>query len=125
MKIAFSCTGTDDTARTDPRFGRCEAFAVADTETQKIAYMQNAAQSAAGGAGIAAAQQLIDAGVKGVLTGNLGPNAFRVLSEAGIKAYCIGEMSVPEALAAFMKGGLAPIGEAGNAHAGMRGGPNA
>jgi predicted Fe-Mo cluster-binding NifX family protein len=125
MKIAFSCTGTDDTARMDPRFGRCEAFAIADTVTSKIVYAQNAAQSAAGGAGIAAAQQLIDAGVKGVCTGNLGPNAFRVLSEAGIKAYRIGEMSIGEAFAAFMKGGLEPIGEAGRAHAGMRGGPNA
>lgn len=125
MKIAISCTGTNDTARTDPRFGRCEAFALADTETKSITYAQNAAQSAAGGAGIAAAQQLIDAGAKAVLTGNLGPNAFRVLSEAGVKAYRIGEMTATEALEAFMKGGLEPIGEAGNAHAGMRGGRNA
>jgi predicted Fe-Mo cluster-binding NifX family protein len=40
---------------------------------------------AGGGAGISAAQSITDKGIDVVLTGNCGPNAYRVLSGAGIK----------------------------------------
>ena len=42
---------------------------------------------AGGGAGTKAAQLVIDKAVQTVLTGNIGPNAFAVLSAAGITIY--------------------------------------
>jgi predicted Fe-Mo cluster-binding NifX family protein len=108
----------------DPRFGRCEAFALIDTETGAIRFLDNAAKAASGGAGIAAAQQLLDAGVNAVCTGNLGPNAFRVLSEGEIKAYRVGEMPLMDAVNQLKEGKLEEISRAGQAHAGMHRGTN-
>ncbi len=121
MKIGISSTTGNEKALVDPRFGRCEAFAIIDTETSAIQFLDNAAKTAAGGAGIAAAQQLLDAGVEAVCTGNLGPNAFRVLNEAGIKAYRVNEMPLMDAAKLLKDGKLDEISQAGRAHAGMGG----
>ena len=47
--------------------------------------LDNSSAMAAGGAGISAAQMIAGQGVKAVLTGNCGPNAYGVLSAAGIQ----------------------------------------
>ena len=124
MKIGISSTNSNATAVVDPRFGRCEAFAIIDTETNAIRFLDNAAKTASGGAGIAAAQQLLDEGVEAVCTGNLGPNAYRVLSEAGIKAYRVSEMPLMDVAKLLKDGKLDEISQAGQAHAGMNRGSN-
>ena len=85
MKIAISATGLDLEAQVDPRFGRCRCFVIIDPDTMQFDAEENAGASASGGAGIATAQMIIGKGVDIVLTGNCGPNAFQVLSAAGIK----------------------------------------
>ena len=47
----------------------------------------NPGAQAGGGAGISAAQAIIDAGTDAVITGNCGPNAIGVLSQSGIKVH--------------------------------------
>ncbi len=124
MFIGISSTNSSATAAVDPRFGRCESFAIIDTDTNAIRFLDNAAKAASGGAGIAAAQQLLDEGVEAVCTGNLGPNAFRVLNEAGIRAYRVGEMPLMDAAKQLKEGKLEEINQAGQAHAGMNRGTN-
>ena len=85
MKIAISATGTTLDAEVDPRFGRCQHFIIADTETDGFEAVDNTSVAAAGGAGILAAQMIVKKGVEAVLTGNCGPNAHQVFSSAGIK----------------------------------------
>ena len=85
MKIAVSATGPTLDAEVDPRFGRCQYFIIADTETPDFEAINNASAMSSGGAGISAAQMIADKGVEAVLTGNCGPNAYQVLSPAGIK----------------------------------------
>jgi predicted Fe-Mo cluster-binding NifX family protein len=85
MKIAVSATGPTLDAEVDPRFGRCQYFIIADPETMAFEAIDNASAMAAGGAGISAAQMIAGKGVEAVLTGNCGPNAYQVLSPAGIK----------------------------------------
>jgi predicted Fe-Mo cluster-binding NifX family protein len=85
MKVAISSTGPTLEADVDPRFGRCQYFIVADTETMEFEAINNTSATAAGGAGISAAQMIVKKGVEAVLTGNCGPNAHQVLSPAGIK----------------------------------------
>jgi predicted Fe-Mo cluster-binding NifX family protein len=85
MKIAISATGTNPDTEVDPRFGRCQYFVIADLETNEFEGVDNTSASAGGGAGISAAQMIVEKGVEAVLTGNCGPNAHQVLSSAGIK----------------------------------------
>jgi len=85
MKIAISATGPTLDAEVDPRFGRCQYFIIADPETMAFETIDNASAASSGGAGISAAQMIAGKGVEAVLTGNCGPNAYQVLSPAGIK----------------------------------------
>ena len=85
MKIAVSATEPSPDAQVDPRFGRCQYFIVIDPDTMQYEAAENSGALAGGGAGISTAQMIAGKGVQAVLTGNCGPNAFQVLSAAGIK----------------------------------------
>ena len=85
MKIIVSANGQTLDADVDPRFGRCQYFIIVDTETDEFEAVDNPGAMAAGGAGISAAQMIVGKSVDVVLTGHCGPNAFQVLSAAGIK----------------------------------------
>jgi len=85
MKIAISAGGTSLESMVDPRFGRCQTFIYVDPETLEFEAVDNSSATASGGAGIATAQAIAARGVETVLTGNCGPNAYQVLSTAGIK----------------------------------------
>ena len=85
MKIAISATGPTLDAEVDPRFGRCQYFIIVDPETMQFEAIENSSAMAAGGAGISAGQMIAGKGVEVVLTGNCGPNAYQVLSAAGIQ----------------------------------------
>ncbi|MEJ2047342.1 MAG: NifB/NifX family molybdenum-iron cluster-binding protein [Dehalococcoidia bacterium] len=85
MKIAISAAGPTLESEVDPRFGRCQYFIIANPETMEFETIENFNVMAAGGAGISTAQMIAGKGVETVLTGNCGPNAYQVLSAAGIK----------------------------------------
>ncbi len=85
MKIAISVAGQTLDAEVDPRFGRCRYFIFVDPETMQFEAVENSSAMAAGGAGISAAQMVAGKGAQAVLTGNCGPNAYNVLSAAGIQ----------------------------------------
>jgi predicted Fe-Mo cluster-binding NifX family protein len=85
MKIAISSTGKTLECMIDPRFGRCQYFIYADPETLQFEVVDNNSAIAGGGAGIAAAQAISVKGADAILTGNCGPNAYQVLTAAGIK----------------------------------------
>jgi predicted Fe-Mo cluster-binding NifX family protein len=85
MRIAVSANGSSLDAEVDPRFGRCQYFIIVDPETMEFEVVNNSGAMAGGGAGISTAQMIAGKGVDAILTGNCGPNAFQVLSAAGIK----------------------------------------
>ncbi len=124
MKIVVSAVGATLDSEVDPRFGRCRYLIYVDTDTMDFEAQDNAASGAGGGAGIATGQAVIDKGVEVVLTGNLGPNAHSVLSQAGIRIITGVSGTVREAVEAFKKGGLTEtLNPTVKAHAGMGGMP--
>lgn len=98
MKVCVSSTGTDLESQIDQRFGRCAYFLIIDTETMECQAIENSNVAAAGGAGINAAKNAIDAGALAVITGNCGPNAVRTLMAENIKLYTGQSGSVRQAI---------------------------
>jgi predicted Fe-Mo cluster-binding NifX family protein len=123
MRIVVSAQGDTLDAPASPVFGRCPTYVFVDTETMQFEAVPNPAMNQGGGAGIQAAQFVVERGAQAVLTGNLGPNAFDVLQAAGIPGYLVPEGTVRQAVEAFKAGRVQPMGGANvAAHAGMGGG---
>ncbi len=122
MKIVVSAQGETLDAPASPVFGRCPAYILIDTESMQYQAVANLAMDLGGGAGIQAAQFVVERGAQAVLTGNLGPNAFGVLQAAGVPGYLVSEGTVRQAVEAFTAGRLQPMGGANvDAHAGTGG----
>lgn len=110
MKVAVSTSGTDLLSQVDPRFGRCPLYMIVDTDTMAFEVVSNTANSSAHGAGIQAAQLVATKGVKAVLTGNVGSNAYGALLASSIKVISGVTGSVMDAIERFKKGELEETG---------------
>jgi predicted Fe-Mo cluster-binding NifX family protein len=123
MKIAVSSQGDTLDSPASPVFGRCPTYLFVEPETMEFEAVPNPAMSQGGGAGIQAAQFVVNRGANAVLSGNLGPNAFDVLQAAGVPGYLVAGGTVREAVEAFKAGQLQRMsGPNVRAHSGMRGG---
>jgi len=112
MKLVVSAQGDTLDALTSPVFGRCPTYVFVDSDTMVFEAVANSAANQGEGAGIQAAQFVIEKGAQALLTGNLGPNAFAVLQAAGVVGYFVQEGTVRQAVEAFQAGKLQPIGSA-------------
>ena len=122
MKIAITSTGDNLDSQMDPRFGRCQFFVIVDPDTMDFEAMQNESAMASGGAGIQAAQTIVNVGINTLITGNVGPNAFEVLSAAGIETMTGASGTVRQALELYKSGSLQSAASATvGSHAGMPG----
>jgi predicted Fe-Mo cluster-binding NifX family protein len=122
MKIAITSKGDSLNSEMDPRFGRCAYFVILDTDGESVLKaIPNDAATAGGGAGIQAAQSVIDEDVEAVISGNFGPRAFDALYSGGIKIYTVKAETVKEALDSFNQGNVELIKTASAAaHAGLK-----
>ena len=112
MKVVVSATGDDMDAAVSPVFGRCPFYLFVDTESMEFSAVANPAMGASGGAGIQAAQFVVEQGAQAVLTGNVGPNAMDVLNAAGVGVYPVAEATVREAVEALRAESLPKVAEA-------------
>lgn len=112
MIVAISSNGEDLDAPASPVFGRCPTYVFVDTDTMTFEAVENPAMNAPGGAGIQAAQFVVERGAQAVITGNVGPNAFNVFMSAGVPIYPFAGGTVMEAAQAFSGGELQSIADA-------------
>jgi predicted Fe-Mo cluster-binding NifX family protein len=110
LKICVTASGNTLDALVDPRFGRAAYLTIVDSESMVFEAIPNAAVGAMGGAGIQAAQSLARKGAEVLITGNVGPNAFRALSAAGIKIAAGAAGTVREVVERYKKGELSKTG---------------
>lgn len=106
MKIAIPANDKDWESGVCASFGRARYLAFYDTQTQSGVFVENPAAKAAGGAGLKAAQAVVDAGAGALLAARCGQNAAEVLQEAGIAVYRSLDGTMQENLAAFSEGKL-------------------
>ncbi len=109
MKIAITSSGSELTSQVDPRFGRCAYFIFIDTDSDKFEAIENSGAQGMGGVGIQAGQMMIDKGIKAVLTGNCGPNAFQTLKAAGVEVITGVSGTVKEVVDKFKAGGFQSV----------------
>ena len=99
-------------------FGRAPYFLIYDTETKESVFINNSAAASTGGAGIKAAQTIVDNKANALLTPRCGQNAADVIKSADIKIYKTTSTSVKDNIAAFVDGKLPLLDEI---HAGFHG----
>ena len=111
MKIAISSTGENLESEIDARFGRCSHFLIVeieDKEIKDIKAIENAAAGQRGGAGITSAEIVAKEKVEAIITANLGPRAFSVFEQFGIKVYQ-GQGKIGDAVQEFIEGKLTEL----------------
>ena len=106
MKIVVTSNGPELDAQASPVFGRCPWYLFVDSDTMEVEAMENPATGAASGAGIQAAQFVVEQGADVVLSGNVGPNAFDVFRSAEVAVYVSEGGTVREAVDAYKEGQL-------------------
>jgi predicted Fe-Mo cluster-binding NifX family protein len=106
MKICVSAASGSLDANIDSRFGRCAYFVIVDSDTMEFEALLNDSLNAAHGAGIQAAQTVVNKGVDVVITGNVGPNAFNVLSTTGVKVVTGASGTIRDAVLEYQSGKL-------------------
>ncbi len=113
MKIAVTAQGQDLASAVDLRFGRAKWIIVVDTDTGEVQAHDNKVNlTLAQGAGIQTGQNVANLEVEAVLTGNMGPNAFRTLSAAKVRVFLASDQPAEEVIAAFKEGKLQELQQA-------------
>jgi predicted Fe-Mo cluster-binding NifX family protein len=113
LKVAISSKGEELSSPIEQIFGRAKWFIIADTETESFGAIPNEQNlNASQGAGIQSAAVIAREGVRCVMTGHCGPNAFKTLQSQGIQVVLVGDCTVREALEQFRDGKLKPVGAA-------------
>lgn len=92
-------------------FGRASFFCLYDDQKKEVVFRGNEAVAQSGGAGVSAAQSLVDHHVDVLITFRVGENAIRALQKAGIKVLKAIEGSIRENIDAFSRSMLFPLEE--------------
>lgn len=118
MRIAVPVDENNENTGVSVSFGRAPYYMVFDTDTQKAEFVVNTAAESAGGAGIMAAQIIVNQKSNVVLTERCGKNAAEILIAGAVKIYRSEAGSAMENVKAFIQGSLSELKEI---HAGYHG----
>jgi len=113
MKIAITAQGKEVSSEIDLRFGRARWIIIVDTETTDYAAHDNIVNlNAVQGAGIQTGQNIANLDANVVITGNVGPNAFKTLNAAGVKIFLAEKQTVQQAINLFKADKLKEVDQA-------------
>lgn len=118
MKIAIPVDKQSRDSDVSASFGRSAYFLLYDSESKQGQFLRNSAAESAGGAGIKAAQIIVDSGAQVLLAPRCGKNAADVIIAAEIPIYKTIHKTVDENIKAFLADELETLDEI---HAGYHG----
>lgn len=116
MIITLPVTSKDTQTSLYHSFGRAPYFMMFNTETEEATYIENTAMSQHGGAGISAAQKVVDQGSNVVLVPRCGQNALDVLRGANIEIYEAASGQAMTLIKAYQSHELSPLTSANKGH---------
>jgi predicted Fe-Mo cluster-binding NifX family protein len=108
MKICITAVSNTLDSQLDSRFGRSPWFIILDPETMEYEAVPNSAIKSMHGAGIQAARLIVDKGANLVISGNIGPNAYNVLSAEGLNVITGVSGTVTNIIGRYKNGELKP-----------------
>jgi predicted Fe-Mo cluster-binding NifX family protein len=111
MKIAIPVNEKEIKTDTCLSFGRAPYYLIYDSEQNDNFFLDNSAADSAGGAGIKAAQTIIDHKVDILLLLSCGQNAAEVLKAANIKIYQAKNGAAMDNIEAYLNGKLSVLNE--------------
>jgi len=85
VKIALATNDTSIDGEVSANFGRSKYFIIIEDETNEYRVIENKAANEQGGAGVKAAQTLLDEKVNAVVAYQLGENAGHIFEKAGVE----------------------------------------
>ncbi|PKM66934.1 MAG: dinitrogenase iron-molybdenum cofactor biosynthesis protein [Firmicutes bacterium HGW-Firmicutes-2] len=118
MKIAIPVDDKTMESNICISFGRTPYFLIYDTKTKDSVFLDNSAAASQGGAGIKAAQTVVDRKVVALITPRCGENAAEVMQVANIKIYKSMNNSIRDNIEAVKNGKLSLLDDI---HAGFHG----
>ena len=118
MKIAIPVNEKTLESSVCASFGRTPYFLIYDTETKESVFIDNSAAASTGGAGIKAAQTIVDNKANALLTPRCGQNAADVIKSADIEIFKTTSASAKDNITAYIDGKLPLLDEI---HAGFHG----
>ncbi|NCB52930.1 MAG: dinitrogenase iron-molybdenum cofactor biosynthesis protein [Clostridia bacterium] len=116
MKILIPVDDNNFESNVCISFGRTPYFLIYDTKTKESGFLDNSGAASQGGAGIKAAQAVVDSRADALLTPRCGENAAAVINAADIKMYKTMPGSAKDNIEAFIDGKLPLLEEV---HAGF------
>jgi len=85
MKYVLATNDKNLFANISPVFARAYYFAIYDTETKEVEFVENKASQSQGGAGVKAAQLVVDLNADKLIVMRLGENSYNVLRLTNIE----------------------------------------
>lgn len=111
MKIAIPVDQQAMDSNVAANFGRAANFMFYETESKAVEFVDNSAVMSQGGAGIKAAQSVVDHGAKAIITPRCGQNAVDVLNGAEVIMYQSIEGTAQANIDAYLAGNLTALTE--------------
>lgn len=106
MKIAMPVDDKSIKTNISQSLGRAPYFLIYDTESKESLFLDNSASASQGGAGIKAAQTIVDNKVAALLTPRCGENAAEVINKANIQMFKVINDSIEDNVKALKDGKL-------------------
>lgn len=111
MRIGIPTETADINGSVSNNFGRTQYYLIYDDTNENFEFVSNPAANSQGGAGVKAAQVIVDNKAVAVITPQMGENAAAVLEAAQIMIYKCEEGSLMENIRLFKDGQLALLSD--------------
>lgn len=106
MKIAIPVVDKSMESTICVSFGRTPYFLIYETESKESLFLKNSAAESQGGAGIKAAQVIVDNNINCLITPRCGQNSAEVMNCANVIIYKTVNDTIKENIDAFLDGKL-------------------